>query len=390
MKILITNHSLESLGGTERAVIELALALKKRGHEVVACSSQIGEAGRMIKESAMTVIKNPFETTFKPDLIHGQHHLDAMRAIAAFPHTPAIYYCHGYFPWVEDAPSHPRITHYLGMCESITEKIKVNAGVSNTKYITLSNWFDDNRFKYVREPQKTPKKALFYHRSFDRQSNFAQELVQVFKTNGIELDLNLATDLMNSPELILNKYDIVLASGKSAIEAMAAGCAVIPVSDKAILEFVNLENFEVYKKQNFSPLASTPQLTTRVINDYLQKYDAEQVQLVSQKIRNENTLAQAAIQLEKIYIESINNFNDERNYPLNSLESELAAFSKYIQTIMPLVREHGKLSVENLALQSKNELMHQEIQRVHQSFSMRLTKPIRLINQWRLKLKSSF
>jgi hypothetical protein len=57
---------------------------------------------------------------------------------------------------------------------------------------------------------------------------------------------------------------------------------------------------------------------------------------------------------------------------------------------MPLVREHGKLTIENQALKNKNDLMNQEIQRVHQSFSMRLTKPIRLINQWRLKLKSSF
>jgi hypothetical protein len=390
MKILITNHSLESLGGTERSVIELAKELKKRGHEVVACSSQIGEAGRMMKESAMTVIKNPFETTFKPDLIHGQHHLDAMRAIAAFPNTPAIYYCHGYFPWVEDAPYHPRITHYLGMCDSITEKMKVNTRISSTEYVTVSNWFDDSRFKYAREPQKTPKKALFFHRSFDRQSSFAQELVKVFKTNGIELDLNLATHSSNTPELILNQYDIVLASGRSAIEAMAAGCAVMPVSDQAILEFVNLDNFEVYKKQNFSPLASTPHFNIQYISDCIQKYDAHQVKLVCQKIRSENTLTQTAIQLEKIYIESINKFNEARNRQVNNLENELEAFSKYIQTIMPLVREHGKLTIENQALKNKNDLMNQEIQRVHQSFSMRLTKPIRLINQWRLKLKSSF
>lgn len=420
MKILITNNTLQNLGGSEWVVIELARALVARGHQVVACSSQIGEAGRLIKESGITVINNPFDTPFQPDVIHGQHHLDTMRAIAAFPNTPAIYHYHGYFPWVEDAPFHPRITHYLGMCELLTEKLRVNADTGSAQILTFNNWFDDTRFKYPRVSQKTPKKALFYFRAFNRQSSIAQKLVEIFKLNGIELDLNVEGNSTPEPELVLNEYDIVLASGRSAIEAMASGCAVIPVSDKACLDFVNLQNFEEFQKQNFSPLSFTPNFNIQNINDILQQYNVNDVQLVTKKIRQENNLSNRVIEFENIYLDSIQRFKQKIINESIDSHVELLAFSKYIQTIMPLVREYEKLKYENLEifnlkleneelhalklenqqfrklseinqdLQHRNILLTNELNRVNQSFSMRLTKPMRKLNQFRLKLKNIY
>lgn len=387
MKILITNHSLENLGGTERSVIELARALQARGHDVVACSSQIGEAGRLIKEKSISVISSPLDSPFQPDVIHGQHHLDTMRAIAAFPNTPVIYHHHGFFPWVEDPPFHPRITHYLCMCEVLTEKLRINGTKYAPQYLILNNWFDDYSFVYPKKPQKIPKKALLYNRTFNKDSNIAKKFVEIFKNNGIELDLNPLNNYTETPELLLKDYDIVLAAGKSAVEAMATGCAVMPVSDQSCLDFISLKNFDEYKKQNFSPLAYSPSFNIQVINDWIQNYDASQVELVCQKIRSENSISHTATRLEKIYAESIDHFNKDIKQHLISLESELEAFSKYIQTIMPLVREHGKLTLENRALEIKNAHMKLEIQRVHQSFSMRITQPLRWLNQQRIQLK---
>ena len=96
MKILITNNTLANLGGSEWVVIELAKTLISRGHEVAACSSQIGEAGSLLRGMSVPTIPDPLVSPFKPDVIHGQHHLDTMRALCAFPDVPAIYHCHGY------------------------------------------------------------------------------------------------------------------------------------------------------------------------------------------------------------------------------------------------------------------------------------------------------
>lgn len=386
MKILITNHSLESLGGTERAVIEIATALKLRGHEVVACSTQVGEAGRLIKEISIPVIRNPFETSFKPDVIHGQHHLDAMRALAAFPNTPAIYHAHGYFPWVEDVPVHPRITHYIGMSDLIIERLLINQKYTKAKYLTLSNWFDDTRFIKVRKPEKTPKKALLYLKSFNRSSQTAQQLVQVFKKNKIDLDINREGFITASPELLLNQYDIVLAAGKSAVEAIASGCAVLPISENNCLEWVNPHNFETLRRQNFSPFSYSPPFNFEQIDQWLKAYSASDTEWVTRKIRAENSLSQRAQALEQVYLESIEIHSQQNDLYSQKLEQELHAYANYLQNVMPLVREHGKLSLEKLELQHQLLSLNQQLQSLEKSYSMQITKPLRWLNQWRRQL----
>src|SRR6185437_7267820 len=182
MKILITNNTLGNLGGSEWVVVELARVLASRGHDVAACSSQIGEAGAILKEMAIPAIPNPFDSPFKPDIIHGQHHLDTMRALCAFPDVPAIYHCHGYLPWVEEPPVHPRILHYVGMCSVVSDRIRLSRGLTDQNVMTVPNWVDLDRFRIVRKPAEKPGKALLYLRSFDRNGWHASQLCQAFES----------------------------------------------------------------------------------------------------------------------------------------------------------------------------------------------------------------
>ena len=216
MKILITNNTLASLGGSEWVVVDLARALVSRGHQVAACSSQIGEAGSMLKEMSVPAILNPFESPFKPDVIHGQHHLDTMRALCAFPDVPAIYHCHGYLPWVEGPP---------GSSAALVLRWNVFGGfradsfvarLTDKKVMTIPNWVDLNRFRFVRTPREKPRNALLYLRNFDRNGWHASQLCKAFESMGIKLDLRLPEGETRAPEVVLPEYDIVLASGRSA------------------------------------------------------------------------------------------------------------------------------------------------------------------------------
>ena len=78
----------------------------------------------MLKGMSIPVIPDPCHSPFKPDVIHGQHHLDTMRALCAFPDSPAIYHCHGYLPWVEEAPLYPRILYCVGMCSIVSDRTR--------------------------------------------------------------------------------------------------------------------------------------------------------------------------------------------------------------------------------------------------------------------------
>jgi hypothetical protein len=354
MKILITNNSLDFLAGSEWVVIELAKALVSRGHQVAACSSQIGEAGSLLREMSIPAIRHPLDSPFKPDIIHGQHHLDVMRALNAFHDVPAIYHCHGYLPWVEEPPVHPRILSYAGMCSVISDRIRLSLGLPDQSVITVPNWVDLDRFRFVRNPVLVPKKALLYLRGFNRNSWHASQLCQAFDAMGIKLDLWLPQGDTRASEVVLPEYDIVLAAGRSAIEAMACGCALLPISQTACLDFVDPLNFYSFQNQNFSPRLNTGHFTAGSVIKTLESYDPNRVAAVSAMIRSECSLDNAVDSLEPLYLKTVDEFRKKPDISSSALiKREFHAVANYIQSIMPLVRDRERLLAENHELESR-------------------------------------
>ncbi|MBA4142906.1 MAG: glycosyltransferase family 4 protein [Nitrosospira sp.] len=380
MKILITNNTLASLGGSEWVVVELARALASRGHQVAACSSQIGEAGSLLKEMSIPAILDPFTSPFKPDVIHGQHHLDMMRALCAFPDVPAIYHCHGYLPWVEEPPAHPRILYYVGMCSTVSDRIRLSLGLPDQQVMTISNWVDLDRFRFVRNPMQKPQKALLYLRSFDRNSWHASQLCQAFESMGIKLDLWLPQGETRAPEVVLPQYDIVLASGRSAIEAMASGCAVLPISPSACPDLIDLNNFDLFQSQNFSPRLNTGQFNAESVVRAISSYDPGRVKALAAAVRSNCTLDAATDALESLYVRTVEGFSAQYPFPSARFTTELHALANYIQSVMPMVRDRERLLVENHDTHQVIAVKEQTITALLRCNSMRITKPIRVIS----------
>jgi hypothetical protein len=382
MKILITNNTLASLGGSEWVVVELARALVSRGHQVAACSSQIGEAGSMLKGMSIPAILNPFESPFKPDVIHGQHHLDTMRALCAFPDVPAIYHCHGNVPWVEEPPVHPRLLYYAGMCSVVSDRIRLSLGLPDQKVITVPNWVDLDRFRFVRAPREKPRRALLYLRKFDRRGWHASQLCKAFEFMGIRLDLWLPHGETPAPEVVLPEYDIVLASGRSAIEAMASGCAVLPISPTACLDLVDLDNFDLLQRQNFSPRLNTGQFNSESIIQAISAYDADHVTAVTAAVRSKCALHRAVGALEALYTRTIEDFSKKDPLPSSIFKDELHAMATYIQSVMPMVRDRERLLVENDEIRHAIAVKEQAMAALLDCNSMRVTKPVRAMRGW--------
>lgn len=389
MKILITNNSLANLGGSEWVAIELAKTLFSRGHEVAACSSQIGEAGSLLRGMSVPTIPDPLASPFKPDIIHGQHHLDTMRALCAFPDVPAIYHCHGFVPWVEDPPAHPRILHYVGMCSSISRRICLLLGLPDQKVTTVPNWVDLRRFRFVRNPVQKPQKALLYLRSFDRNGWHASQLCQAFETMGIKLNLWLPQGDTLAPEVVLPEYDIVLASGRSAVEAMASGCAVLPISPSSCLDLVDLSNFDLFQSQNFSPKLSAGHFNAQAIMNAISSYDPARVAAVTAFVRSKCALDAAVDVLESLYMKTVKEFSEQCSPPSTGHIDELRALTNYIQSIMPMVRDRERLLVENHDVRQIIKMKEETIAALLRSNSMRITKPIRVISNLLRRLGSS-
>ena len=95
MRVLITNNCLDARGGAESFVKDLARGLQRLGHSVLAYTSDPTQQERLLDNDVVPVATDLEHLPFVPDVIHAQHHLDAMSALASVLGAPAIYQCHG-------------------------------------------------------------------------------------------------------------------------------------------------------------------------------------------------------------------------------------------------------------------------------------------------------
>ena len=78
MRVLLTNNTLAWRGGTELYLLDVARELKRLGHEPVAYSPHLKDVAEHFRAAGIPVVANLAVLPFRPDVIHGQHHVETM------------------------------------------------------------------------------------------------------------------------------------------------------------------------------------------------------------------------------------------------------------------------------------------------------------------------
>ena len=94
LSILLTNLLLSGRTGTEVATLELAQALRKRGHGAAIFSPTLGLTALEARSVGIPVTDRIEKVGIVPDVIHGNHNLPLAMAMLLFPRTPAVFICH--------------------------------------------------------------------------------------------------------------------------------------------------------------------------------------------------------------------------------------------------------------------------------------------------------
>ena len=304
LRILFTNNTLAAKAGSELYIRDLAIELMKRGHRPVAYSSVHGLVAQELRTATIPVIDDLAALGEAPDLIHGQHHMDAMAAMLRFPHTPAVYVCHGWAPWEEQPPRFPSIGRYVAVDDLCRERLLSTPGIGSADIDTIYNFVDLELFQArVALPDK-PGKALVF-------SNYAGDSPQLaairsacarFGIAQVDVAGVASGNPILHPEKTLPEYDLVFAKARCALEAMAVGCAVIVTDYAGLAGLVTTQNMQRLRELNFG-VRSMQQ--ARVSEDSvfaaLTQYDAADAQQVSQWIRQHAGLRSAADQWEALY-----------------------------------------------------------------------------------------
>ncbi len=379
MRVLITNNTLDTRGGSELYVRDLASALLRRGHNPLAYSTRLGAVAEELRSATIPVIDDLDLLTVPPDIIHGQHHLDAMTAMLYFPDTPAVYFCHGWLPWEEMAPRFPTIRHYVAVDDLCQERLQCLHGIPPERIRVIRNFVDLQRFGLRADLPAIPRKALVF-------SNYIGEdgclgiLRQACAARGIELDaIGLSVGHSEArPERILGCYDIVFAKARCALEALASGTAVIACDAAGLGGMITPDNYETFRALNFGIRSLRNPITLDTITRELDRYDAAGAREVTRRVRSEAGIDPAIEQILQVYQEAmeahVRESRERKSKRESPSDSRLQSASRYLREIADFTKKRHQVEQEKhlavaeaAAQRTRAEQAEFELGRIHNS-----------------------
>lgn len=252
MRVIITNDRLDQRPGSDLYVRDLARALQKLGHFVVAYGSDPRQQPRLLELDSISVATDLVHLPFKPDIIHARHHLDAMTAALALPGVPVIHHV------TERSlrlplPTHPRIFRYIAPSTRAARWMGGQEGLAGGAIDIVADGVDLLRFSAVRVPSPTPMRVLIYDDEIEPDCASVHAIRRATDVLGMKLQL-LGRRLgraVDNPEALLPEYDIVCARSVKALEALCSGCAVLPISGSRCGTLTDEDNFDRAREAGF-------------------------------------------------------------------------------------------------------------------------------------------
>ena len=309
LRILITNHFLRGRTGSELYVCELATNLLRRGHNPIVYSPQLGHTARELRDATVPVVDNLDAIGSAPDLIHGQHHVETMSALLRFPNTPAVFFCHGWLPWEETPPKHPRILRYVAVDDTCLDRLVSESGIAEDRVSVILNSVDLEQFLPRAPLPAKPSRALVFSNGA-KESTHLGAVREACQRTGLTLDV-IGVDAGNvvaRPQDVLGQYDIVFAKARCALEAMAVGSAVVLCDISGAGPMVTSSEFDRLRRFNFGIRTLREEVHADGLEKQIARYDPDDAAAVSQRIRETAGRAAAIDQIVAVYHEVISEF----------------------------------------------------------------------------------
>lgn len=259
MKILLTNHSLMYVGGTEKWTYTMAKCLADRGHEVEVFTFLEGMTSEKITPFAKVIT----EVGDGYDLVLANHHTCQYQVNDM--ECPKIRTSHG--------PKHPFEVPIAGADAYVCVSRETRAEYANFRPTVITNGVDLDLF-YPED--KKEKHAVIA----TKDKNTGVLVASCLQERGWTFDAyHYTTAPVWDPSVLVNRASVVIGCGRTAIEALAAGCDVLLVDARNTNKsprtdgWVTEENIEHLRQVNFSTRAYGKEATREVIDLLLAGYE---------------------------------------------------------------------------------------------------------------------
>jgi UDP-3-O-[3-hydroxymyristoyl] glucosamine N-acyltransferase len=340
MKILLTNLTLAMRTGTEIVTRDLALGLAAAGHIPIVYCPDPGPIAQEIRNAGVPTVNDLAEVGEIPDVIHGHHYVETAAAMLRFPVTPSIFVCHDRLSWHDLPPPSDQIRRYVAVDRNCLERLTVEAGVPPDKTRLIHNAVDTARFSAPEKRPEQPRRALIFSNYASRGTHM-EPIIEACSLLGVNVDVagsgvEASTD---APERLLPNYDLVFAKARCALEAMAAGAAVVLCDKSGLGSMVTMSEVALLRDWNFGMRCLQQRLTPGAIAGEVMKYNADDAQAVSSWIRKTASLDAAIAAYLQLYEEVI---EEARSVPVRvTLEGMLRKGAETCNALESRLRSSG-------------------------------------------------
>jgi hypothetical protein len=148
---------------------------------------------------------------------------------------------------------------------------------------------------------------------------------------GIALDVlgQAVTQVCDAPEAVMGNYDLVFAKGRSALEALAVGAAVIVCDVNGSGPMVTTGNLTHLRSLNFGIRALQEPVSCEALSGEIARYDPSDAKKVSQEIRATAGHEAVIDELLSLYQQVI----EEHANSTDDMTAEHHAASAYLRAI---------------------------------------------------------
>ncbi|MBF0310385.1 MAG: glycosyltransferase [Magnetococcales bacterium] len=326
MHVLLTVRTLNDRSGAITYTRDLALGLMRHGHHPVVYSPVHGTVAEELKQATIPCVTRLDQVARTPDIIHGQHHIETMVAALHFPTTPALFVCHDSVAWHDEPPLHPTIVHYVAVDETCRARLIQGSGIAPDKTSVIGNAVELSRFPRRSPLPERPKRALLFSNS--RNVDQLAAIQQACAAMNLQLDRlgKAGSGQVSDPEHFLGNYDLVFAKGRAAMEAAAAGCAVILIDFAGLGEMVRMDRVEALRRANFGYRTLTRPHDANLLQEEISRYDARDAARVTDWVRRSLDSELLFAELMELYEQLI---ADYCNRPVDPVEIGRSA-SRYL------------------------------------------------------------
>lgn len=299
MRVVVVNERLAKRTGTELAAWEVGRALSRRGHTVTVTAPVLGPLAEEIAKEGVVRVAPLNAIGDHPDIIHLNHLSSVSEITDRFPGAPILMQWHTLVPADFNIPD--EISVVCGVTPIINKQIALYTG--RKPDALLGNFVDLSQFapRMAPLPDAPRKWLLVGQQRGSRRVVWA--VLRAAMARRARLTLvgpRFFRRVANLPAYAA-EFDLVIASGRCALESLAAGASVIVGDAKGVGDIITPKNVELYRTGNFSCGTFDGPMTYSKLLAAVDQYDPEAASSATRWIREEAAIEHGVSHLEQLY-----------------------------------------------------------------------------------------